>query len=173
MGNQKNLVLIGMPGAGKSTLGLLAAKALAMPFVDVDVSLQVQEGQALAALLAGRGLAGFCELEGQFIQDLDWRGTVVATGGSAVYHSGAMAHLNASGVVVYLHASVPLLGTRLGDLDRRGVVRAPGQDLAALYAERHPLYCRYADVTVEVDGQSVDAIVGAIQKAYDAVDRSH
>lgn len=165
---RKNLVLIGMPGAGKSTVGVLAAKALALPFVDVDVALQAREGRRLSALLEIHGHAAFCALEGRFVLEQDWHGMVIATGGSLVYSAAAMDQLAATGFVVYLQASLETLAARLGDLDARGVVRRPGQTLAELHAERHPLYQRYAEATVACDGKTADTVVNETVSSYQA-----
>lgn len=144
----RNVVLIGMPGSGKTTVGVLIAHELAMPFLDTDLALQTREGKPLQQILDERGVASFLALEESFLLSLDLQGCVVATGGSAVYSSKAMRHLGKGSVVVFLDASLPVLHKRILNLDSRGIVLAPGRTLEDLYAERRPLYERYADLRV-------------------------
>jgi shikimate kinase len=158
----RNVVLIGMPGAGKSTVGVLLAKALARQFVDTDLLLQAAGGAPLHKLLADLGTAGFRALEERQILALTARDTVIATGGSVVYSAPAMAHLRTLGRLVYLELPLATLQQRLGDLRARGVVMAPGQTLAALYAERVPLYRQYAELTVPCAGLSHYGCVSAL-----------
>jgi len=158
-----NLVLIGMPGAGKSTVGVLLAKALGYTFLDTDLSLQRQEGKLLQALVDSLGQEGFLDLEADLLSALTCDRTVVATGGSAVYRDRSMAHLKALGPVVYLHVPLPELARRLGSFSRRGVAMAPGQTLADLYACRAPLYEKWADLTLEVgEGQRLEDTVSQL-----------
>ena len=143
-----NLILIGMPSAGKSTLGVLAAKALGMDFLDTDILLQTLQGNRLQALIDEHGLSRFLEMEAQAVLSLSTNRTVIATGGSVVYDEKAMAHLKSLGRVVYLAVPIEVLEHRLSDLPTRGVARQEGQTLQALYKERTPLYERYADVVL-------------------------
>ena len=143
-----NIVLIGMPGVGKSSVGVVLAKTLGMDFTDTDLVIMQRTGKKLRELIAERGREGFLALENDVIASLSLRNTVIATGGSAVFGGRAMARLREDGIVVYLAIGVPDLAKRLGDLDARGVVRAPGQSLGDIYAERAPLYERYADLTI-------------------------
>ncbi len=143
-----NIVLIGMPGAGKSTLGVLLAKATARDFVDTDVVLQARAGCHLQQLLEEHGPAGFRAIEAEAVLSLTCRNSAVATGGSVVYGTRAMRHLRQHGRIVHLDAGTDVLGKRLANLPTRGVVRDPGQSLQALFDERYPLYTRWADVTV-------------------------
>src|SRR5205814_10625566 len=140
-----NIILIGMPGAGKSTLGVLLAKATGRGFIDTDVQLQARHGARLQSILDQSGVSVFRELECATICELDCRHTVIATGGSAVYSPVAMQHLRAGATIVHLHLPLLLLAERLADFDQRGVVRAAGQSLASVYEERLPLYQQYAD----------------------------
>lgn len=158
----RNVVLIGMPGAGKSTIGVLLAKALARQFVDTDLLLQGAAGAPLHELLARHGRDGFRALEERQILALTARATVIATGGSVVYSPAAMAHLRTLGPIVYLEVPLATLQQRLGDLRARGVVMAPGQTLAALHAERVPLYRQYAELTVPAAGLSHYGCVSAL-----------
>ena len=165
MDSDRNVILIGMPGVGKSTVGVLLAKRLGFAFVDTDISLQVREGRSLQAIIQAHGAEEFCRIEERHILSLTLRSHVVAPGGSVVYRARAMAHLKARGVAVHLELSLEHLKQRLGDVDARGVVIAPGQTVDALFAERRPLYRRYADITVATDGLTPDQVVGRILAA--------
>ncbi len=156
---ERNVVLIGMPGVGKSTLGVLLAKALNMDFVDTDVVVQSREGRRLQEIINERGMQAFCALEESHVLSLDCRSTVIATGGSVVYSEAAIRHLSKGGVIVQLTLPLPQLKDRLSDLGARGVVMAPGQTLDELYAERRPLYVRHADITVDCAGLTHDQVV--------------
>ena len=164
--NEKNIILIGMPGVGKSTVGVVLAKRLGYSFVDADLVIQSWEGKLLHEIIEERGVEGFWMLEEAVGESMDVRRTVIATGGSAVYGENAMAHYKQIGTVVYL--SLPLEGIRerLGDLTERGVTLRDGQDLDGLYVERQPLYERYADVTVDCEGLSIREIVEQIEAGF-------
>ncbi len=157
-----NVVLIGMPGAGKSTIGVLLAKALSRDFLDTDLVIQAREGKRLHELIAERGLAAFRELEERHVLDLAPACAVVATGGSVVYSERAMAHLQADGVVIWLDVPLPVLTRRLANYATRGIVIAPGQSLADLAAERQPLYERYADLRLPCGDLTHDQCVARI-----------
>ena len=154
--------MIGMPGAGKSTVGVVLAKKLGYAFVDADLLIQSREGKLLHEIISERGVEGFWEVEESVGESIEAQRTVIATGGSAVYGSKAMAHYKQIGTIIYL--SLPLEGIRerLGDLDERGVTLREGQDLAGLYEERVPLYEKYADYTVDCGGLSIREIVKKI-----------
>lgn len=163
----RNLVLIGMAGAGKSTVGVLLAKALSRTFIDTDLIIQAAEGRRLQDILDRDGIEAFRRLEEKHILALNAQGAVIATGGSVVYSARAMAHLKANGVAVYLHLPVDALERRVTNLDSRGIVMAPGQTFADLYRERQPLYEKYADLTVDCTGQNHDAVVDRVIAALD------
>ena len=154
---KSNIVLIGMPGAGKSTLGVVLAKIINKRFLDVDLLIQERHGATLQQLINARGAEGFIELEDEALRSIDVENTVIATGGSAVYSEDAIRFLGQTGTIVYLEISYNSLVERLGDLDERGVVMRSGQSmgLRALFDERRPLYERSADVIVNVDGLSI------------------
>lgn len=157
-----NVILIGMPGVGKSTLGVLLAKALGYRFLDTDLVLQAQEGRLLREIIAAEGIDGFLALEGQVCGSLQADCSVIATGGSVVYSPEAMAHLRSMGTVVYLKLGYNALARRLGSLKKRGVILRPGQTLKTLYQERTPLYAQYAHLTVDCGGQDVEQSVALI-----------
>ena len=157
--DKKNVVLIGMPGVGKSTIGVLLAKQLGHSFLDTDILIQAAEGKTLQQLIQEQGISGFCDLEGEYILSVSVNSHVIATGGSVVYGKAAMGHLKADSVVIHLDLSLDRLKKRLDDLDARGVAIAPGRDLSDLYAERHPLYSKYADRTVATDTLTPDTVV--------------
>jgi shikimate kinase len=164
-----NLALIGMPGAGKSTLGVLLAKRTARSFLDTDLLIQKAEGAPLQEIIEKRGVECFRRVEERIVLGLDCSNSVIATGGSVVYSEVAMEHLGRLGLRIYLDVPLAELDRRLGNLDKRGVIRGPGQDLEDLLAERRPLYKRWADTRVdcgdlEHDG-AVDAVIGALASA--------
>lgn len=163
-----NITLIGMPGAGKSTLGVVLAKMLNKQFLDADLLIQGLHGATLQELIDERGSEGFIALENDALRTIDVRDTVIATGGSAVYSTGAIDRLRESGPVVYLEISCDELVNRLGDLAERGVVmRGDVRTLRDLFAERAPLYEATADLIVNVDGLTV---AQAAQKVRQQVD---
>ena len=157
-----NLALIGMPGAGKSTLGVLLAKRTARSFLDTDLLIQNAEGASLQEIIEKRGVEFFRHVEERVVLRLDRSSSVIATGGSVVYSKAAMEHLGRLGRRIYLDVSLADLERRLGNLDTRGVIRDPGQDLEGLLAERRPLYERWADIRVECGDLEHDGVVAAV-----------
>lgn len=163
-----NIVLIGMPGAGKSTLGIVLAKILNYDFVDADLVIQQNYDKTLERIIEACGPEGFIAVENQVLSDMEFARTVIATGGSAVYSDAAMRHLGEIGRVVYLQINYEELRGRLSDLSERGVVMkgGVGMSLRDLYDERKPLYERYADIVVDVNDLSITA---AARKVVDAL----
>jgi len=157
-----NVVLIGMPGVGKSTVGVLLAKALSRDFVDTDVRIQLREGRMLQAIIDAEGIEAFQVLEERHVLNLMCQNTVIATGGSVVYSKPAMDHLRAGGFVIHLWLPLDVLEQRLVDTKSRGLVIGPGQTIEQLYHERLPLYRREADITVECNGMTQDQVVGQV-----------
>ena len=157
LNNTSNIVLIGMPGAGKSTLGVVLAKILNYSFIDADLLIQGQCNKTLQKIIDACGPDGFIEVENEILCNLTADETVIATGGSAVYSEEAMNHLAEIGTVVYLKVSLEELENRLGGLHERGVVmkNGIGMSLSDLYEERVPLYEKYAQITINIDGLSV------------------
>ncbi|MAG93353.1 MAG: shikimate kinase [Planctomycetaceae bacterium] len=162
-----NIVLIGMPGAGKSTIGVLLAKASLRRFVDTDVVIQARYGARLMELIEAWGMRKFREVEQQVLLELEERNSVIATGGSAVYSEAAMRHLQTQGRIVFLDVPLATLRERLGNMLQRGVVISPGQSLDDLFEERMPLYQRYAEQTVSCVGRSMEAVVAEIVDGLD------
>lgn len=160
----KNIVLIGMPGAGKSTIGVVLAKVTGYEFVDSDLVIQKREKRLLSEIIKQEGLDRFIEIEGEVNASLDVERSIIATGGSAVYHDLAMQHFKETSTIVYIKLSYETLVSRLGDLKKRGVVLRENQTLKDLYAERHPLYEKYADYIVDGEGKSVETLMLAIRE---------
>ena len=144
-----NITLIGMPGSGKSTAGVLLAKLLGYQFLDVDLLIQEREGALLQEILDRRGTAAFLDAEEAAVRSLDCRRTVIAPGGSAVCREGAALHLKGLGPVVYLQVPLEELTRRIHNLSTRGIAMEPGQTLADVMAFRDPLYRKYADLVVD------------------------
>ena len=160
-----NIVLIGMPGAGKSSVGVLLAKRLGYHFVDTDLLLQVAAQRRLQEIITSQGLAAFMALEEQAVCRLTPQHTVVATGGSVVYSSAAMTHLQQIGRLVYLDLPLATLQQRVWNMDSRGLVIDPGESFADLYARRTPLYRHYAELTIPCGGLAPETIAAAIEQA--------
>lgn len=159
MQEKKNIVLIGMPGAGKSTVGVVLAKRLGYRFLDSDLVIQEQTKKLLHELITEHGVDGFLKIEEEINASLNCENAVIATGGSVIYGEKAMEHLREIGCVVYLKLSYEEIEERLGDLTARGVALKDGQTLRDLYNERCPLYEKYAHVVQECDGKLVRQIV--------------
>lgn len=154
--------LIGMPGAGKSTVGVLLAKLSGLRFVDTDLDIQVRAQATLQQILEREGYLHLRALEQEVLLTTDTDGAVIATGGSVVYSAAAMHRLQTAGPVVYLEADLATLRQRVAEAPLRGIASAAGQDFADVFAERTPLYRGYADLTVDVAGESADTAAAAI-----------
>lgn len=160
-----NIVLIGMPGAGKSTVGVLLAKTLGYAFLDTDLVIQEREGRLLQDLVDELGVAAFLDREAAAICSVDCDRTVIATGGSVVCRDGAMEHLRELGRIVYLQLPLEELERRLHNISTRGIAMAPGETLAHIYDYRAPLYRKYADLTVAVGRQTLEETVEQVLHA--------
>ena len=156
---KKNIVLIGMPGVGKSTIGVILAKILGYQFVDADLVIQEQYGKLLKEIIAERGVDGFVQVENDVNKSLNPHKAVISTGGSVVYGQEAMEHLKEIATVVYLKLKYPELKKRLGNLKKRGVVLRDGQTLKDIYDERIPLYEKYADIIVDEQNCNIEDTV--------------
>ena len=158
---RKNIILIGMPASGKSTVGVILAKVLGKDFIDTDIVIQQREGSRLNEIIAHYGIDEFLKKEEQALLSIDVENTVIATGGSAVYSDAAMKHLAAGSTVVYLRILLDELKNRLNDVKERGVVLRPDESIEEMYEKRSKLYEKYADITVIEDGNSIESTVRA------------
>ena len=162
---KKNIILIGMPTSGKSTVGVILAKILGKDFIDSDIIIQKKQESTLSEIIENKGINAFLEYEERTLLNIDVSDTVIATGGSAVYSEAAMKHLSDDGVVIYLKISQEDLKKRLKSIKERGVVIRPGESLEEMYAVRSELYEKYADIIVEEKGASVEDTVNAATEA--------
>lgn len=160
---KNNIILIGMPGVGKSSAGVVLAKVLGYNFVDSDLIIQEKEGRLLKEIISQVGIEKFIEIENRINSEIDINNTVIATGGSVVYGKEAMEHLKNIGIVVYLKASYEEIDNRLGSLAGRGVVLKQGQTLKEIYEERTPLYEKYADIIIDEKELSIRDTVKFIE----------
>lgn len=169
VGEKTNIVLIGMPGCGKSTVGVLLAKRIRKKFVDTDLFIQEQEERLLSEIIEEEGLERFVEIENEVNATLLTENSVIAPGGSVVYGEAAMRHLRDIAKIVYLRLSYESVERRLGDLKKRGVVFRPDQTLLDLYRERCPLYETYADIVVDCDnlelGETLEMVMERIRNS--------
>lgn len=163
----KNIVLIGMPGVGKSTIGVILAKLLGYRFVDTDIVIQEEEKKLLKEIIAEKGTEGFIETENRIIKGLKAERSVIATGGSAVYGAEAMKNLSDDGIVIYLKLDYSKLRYRLGNIKNRGVVIREGQSLSGLYKERAHIYEKYADIIIDENSCNVEKTIIKILDALD------
>ena len=161
----QNIILIGMPGSGKSTVGVLLAKALGLDFIDTDLTLQQREGALLQDIINDRGTEVFLDLEQAAICSVQCKNSVISPGGSCVCRERSMAHLKELGRIVYLRLPLEELEARLNNISTRGIAMEPGQTLSDLYDYRTPLYERWADVVVDSAGQSLEETVAATLRA--------
>lgn len=157
-----NIVLVGMPACGKSTVGVVLAKTMNKDFVDTDITIQQREGHTLQDIINLHGNEYFHRLEERVLLDFDGKDCVVATGGSAIYYPAAIEKFKEKGKVVYINVSLDTILERLNNIKTRGVTLKKGQTLADLYAERTPLYESRSDIVIEADGLSVEEIVEEI-----------
>ena len=159
-----NLILIGMPGAGKSTVGVILAKTLAMDFVDGDLEICKETGKTLQEILDNEGKEAFLDIENRVICGLNPHHTGVATGGSVPLEPEAMGHMKDIGTVIYLKVELGELRARLSNIKTRGIAMGPGETLADLYDYRVPLYERYADITIDAEGLTIEETIAEILK---------
>jgi shikimate kinase len=160
--SSKNIVLIGMPGCGKSTVGVLLAKRLGLGFIDTDLIIQQETGRTLQTIVDGDGYQTLRRVEARVLLALNLSGHVIATGGSAVYSSSAMAHLAGDGTVVFLNIPLEEVKRRIGDHSLRGISRQPDQTLDNLFRERFELYSRYAQICIPADRQTPEQVCDAL-----------
>lgn len=159
-----NIVLIGMPGSGKSTAGVILAKLTSRDFVDTDVLIQVSQSRTLQDIVDTEGYMALRKVEEDVLLELDRLNHVIATGGSAVYSHAAMTHLKSNAVVVFLDVDLAALESRVSDFNTRGLVKRPDQSFADLFHERFPLYTKYADATVKCSDLTQEEVCAQIIK---------
>lgn len=165
----KNIVLIGMPGAGKSTLGVILAKTLKMPFVDTDLIIQQTQNRLLQEIIEEDGIDAFLSIEEKAILDLDVQGSVIATGGSVVLKPEGMKHLKENGFVVYLQLPYMEIEKRIRNITTRGIVMQKGQTLLQVYDERVPLYEKYGDAMIRCMGKNMEQITKEVKKLWEGI----
>lgn len=158
----QSLILIGMPGAGKSTLGLLLAKNLAKDFVDTDLLIQLEYRKTLQDILHERGYMALRDAEEQTLLKAQYPNHIIATGGSAVYSATGMRHLKQFGPIVFLDAGIDVLEGRINNMETRGIARPAGQSFADVYAERRPLYLRYADIVIDCNHKTQEQLLDEV-----------
>lgn len=159
---EKNLVLIGMPGSGKSTIGVLLAKKTSRDFLDTDVLIQSHEHRSLQDIVDNDGYMALREIEEKWVTTLQVENTVISTGGSVVYSDNSMAHLAQNGIIIFLDVALDILQQRITDYDQRGIARRPDQSFKELFAERAELYQRYADITIASGNLNQDEVCASI-----------
>lgn len=159
---KSNIVLIGMPGSGKSTVGVILAKRSSHDFVDTDLVIQSVEQRSLQAILDKEGYMKLREIEERVLQTLNVENHVISTGGSAVYSDAAMQHLKQNGTAIYLDVSLDTLRSRITDYETRGIAKRPDQSFDELFEERTRLYRKYADLVIKGDGMTQDAVCDRI-----------
>lgn len=155
----KNIVLIGMPAVGKSTIGVILAKVLGYKYIDSDLVIQERESRLLKDIISEEGIEGFLAIENRINASIDENKSVISTGGSAIYGEDAMRHFRESSVIVYLRVDFEVLSQRLVDIQNRGVVIKDGQTIQDLYQERVPLYEKYADLTIDVSNATISETI--------------
>jgi shikimate kinase len=165
--SMKNIILIGLPGAGKSTVGVILAKTLGMNFIDTDIVIQETTGRLLQEMIDKEGTDVFLKVEEKTIWSLDGCNTVIATGGSVVLSERVMKHLKSEGIVIYLEISFEEMVQRLSNITTRGIVLFTGQSLRDMYDQRIPLYEKYADIRIDCSDEDFETVVKK------AVDRLH
>ena len=164
-----NIVLIGMPASGKSTMGVVLAKILGYNFVDADIAIQKSEGKKLSDIIEAEGIDGFIDIENKVNAGIEAERTVIATGGSVVYGTEAMEHYKNIGKIVYLKVDMDVLTKRLHNAKQRGVVMREGQSLVSLYNERSALYEKYADITIEEKDHTLEEVIDITLEALRAL----
>ncbi len=168
MARRKNLILIGMPGSGKSTVGVILAKAMTRPYLDSDILIQLRENRSLQDIVDSDGFMVLRDIEEQTLLDINCENHVIATGGSAAYSSKAMEHLKKNGIVIFLDASLDTLKARIHNYETRGLAKRPEQSFADLFRERFELYTRYADIIIDSNSRTQDQVCDDI---YDQLQR--
>ena len=164
MSSKSNIVLIGMPASGKSTVGVQLAKWLSLGFIDTDLLVQARTGESMQAFQGAHGMQAYRTLECETVGSLICENCVIATGGSAVYCDGAMHHLKSIARIIFLDVPAEEIKQRIGSMAERGVVIHPGMTLDDLYTERRPLYLKYADAVIDCAGKTQDELLMEIRR---------
>jgi shikimate kinase len=159
---RSNIILIGMPGSGKSTVGVILAKLASLGFTDTDVLIQTSKGRSLQEIVDAEGYMALRNIEEEILLHLDCREHVIATGGSAVYSHTAMERLKMDGVIVFLDVDMATLESRVHDFESRGLAKRPDQTFSDLFVERRPLYAKYADIRLECAGLTHEQVCASI-----------
>lgn len=162
--NKTNIILLGMPGAGKSTVGVILAKLTSRDFIDTDLLIQISQGRTLQEIADQAGPMALRRIEEDIILSLHCHNHVIATGGSAVYSPAAMTHLKSDGTAFFLNVDLNTLKSRVLDFETRGLAKGPGQDLNDLFKERFPLYIKFADFIIDCTGLTQEEACDAIIK---------
>ena len=162
-----NIILIGMPAVGKSTVGVIVAKRLGYNFIDTDILIQEETGKLLREIIAQQGIEGFLKVEDAVNSRVNVTKTVISPGGSVVYCENAMKHYKEIGKILYLKVSYETISKRLKNAKKRGVVLKEGQTLEDLYNERVKLFEKYADITVSEDGCSLEETIDNVLQALE------
>jgi shikimate kinase len=170
---KSNIILIGMPGSGKSTVGVILAKLASLGFADTDVLIQTLEGRSLQEIVDAEGYAALRRIEEEILLRLDCRNHVIATGGSAVYSHLAMERLKLDGMIVFLDVDMATLESRIHDFDSRGLAKRPDQTLSDLFEERRPLYVKYADIVLTCAGLTQEQVCTSIIEEWRRVLARH
>ena len=165
---KNNIVLIGMPGAGKSSIGVLLAKAMKKPFIDTDLLIQQMENRFLRDIINNDGIEAFIKIEERIILGLDIQNHIIATGGSAIYSETSVKHLKAGGILVYLNLKLHQLERRIKNISTRGIAMKSGQALIDVYKERVPLYKKYADIEINCSHKHIETIIAEIKEKVGA-----
>ncbi|THB71271.1 MAG: shikimate kinase [Desulfobulbaceae bacterium] len=155
----RNIILIGMPGAGKSTVGVILAKSLTRPYLDSDILIQLVEKRSLQDIIDSQGHMQLRQIEERVLLDISCDNHIIATGGSAAYSDKAMKHLQENGIIVFLDATLDTLKKRINNYETRGLAKRPEQSFTELFEERSALYHKYADIIVRCDQISQDEVV--------------
>ena len=161
-----NIILIGMPGCGKSTVGVILAKTLGIGFVDTDLVIQQRENRLLQNIIDVDGIDYFLDCEAQAVKTVDCDNSVIATGGSVVYREDAIEHLKKNGKIVYLDVLLDEIKRRLNNISTRGIAAKKNDSIDDIYNERVALYNKYADIIIKTDGESVEKTVEKICKFF-------
>lgn len=166
---KSNIILIGMPGAGKSTVGVILAKRIGFHFIDTDLLIQSQEKSRLQQIIDSQGLENFRKIEEQMLLSLHTEQSVIATGGSVVYSEKGLEVLGKTGLLIYIQVSLTGLQKRIADMGQRGLVMAKEQTFEQLYQERTPLYKKFAKLTISGEGINAEQVAATVEKKINQI----